>query len=454
MWFDGGRSVRPTRATFSFVLAGALGSGCAPANAPSAPFGPNGTDPAIRQGDDGGQWVARRGVGKGTPYAASVLSGPGVVYIVAGWGDRHLYEGFATIPMSGKVEHALRQPKCTYPQTPQGKYAMYAFDIALNREGRSVFMNSNVGVPVKKEFGWTFVSPEAGRTACHLADVNAGNVTVLAAGPEDTIWGAGPASPYLWRFASDGSAKNFALPKGVSAFDSLTEGPDRDMWAQPANAQVVMRISPGSGRVLAKYKAPCLAPAHALTAASGFVWGYANNCVFSILPSGVANAYPVSGLVAEDSPHAIAAGPDGNPWFISRPTGSAGGIATVNRTTRKATFVALPSSAEYALALGTGPDGNVYVTDANDDLYVYVLHPLSVDPPELTIPQVRDVARITVTEQGTATWKASSANPSVVKVAKTSTPSIFNVTAIGSGKTRLTIEDSVGNSVVVPVTVL
>ncbi|HET6276544.1 MAG TPA: hypothetical protein VFE16_11505 [Candidatus Cybelea sp.] len=396
--------------------------------------------------------MTRREVGKGTAYPANVLAGDGVVYIVAGWGKAHPYEGFATIPMSGKVMHAPRQPKCSYSGSP-GAYDMYALDIALNSEERSVFMNPNVTFSLRKEFGWTFVSPASGKSECHIADVSAGNLSVLTIGPQDTIWGAGAASPYLWRFSADGSAANFALPKGVTAFDSLVEGPDHVIWAQPENTQLVMRISPGSGRVLNRFKVPCPRPAHALAVVSGFVWGYADACVFAILPSGVANAYSVTGLVAEDSPHAIAAGPDGNPWFIQRAPGSAAAIATLDRDSKKATFVALPSGASDALALGTGPDRNLWVTDANDDLYTYVPNPLSVDPPSVTIPQVRDVARLTVTEHGTSRWRASSANTSVARIRKTSTPDVFAVTATGSGKTKLTIEDTVGNSVVVPVTV-
>lgn len=429
-------------------------SACALTSAPLMAPQSERVNPAIRQGDDGSRWVTRREVGKGTAYPANVLAGDRVVYIVAGWGKVRPYEGFATIPMSGRVVHAPRQPKCSYSGSTLGAYDMYAYDIALNREGRSVFMNPNVTFPLQKEFGWTFVSPASGKSECHIADVAAGDVSVLATGPQDTIWGAGATSPYLWRFSADGSAKNFALPKGVTAFGSLVEGPDHVMWAQPEKTQMIMRISPGSGRVLNSFKVPCPEPADALAVLSGSVWGYADGCVFAMLPSGVANAYSASGLVAEDSPHAIAAGPDGNPWFVQQPPGSAGAIAILDRNSKKVTFIPLPSGASDALALGMGPDRNVWVTDANDDLYTYVPDPLGVDPPAVTIPQVRDVARLTVTERGTSGWRASSANTSVARVEKTSAPDVFAVTATGSGKTKLTVEDTVGNSVVVQVTVL
>ncbi|MGA8576660.1 MAG: hypothetical protein WB609_13370 [Candidatus Cybelea sp.] len=441
---------------FACVLAASasLAAACSPGGTSlSAPGESRAASPQLLQRDDGKRWATISGVGKGTPYPANVLAGNGVVYIVAGWGKSHPYEGFATIDMLAQVRHAPRQPKCAYSGSTLGSYDMYAYDIALNHEGNSVFMNPDVAFPgSQEEFGWTFVSPSSGKSACYLADVSAGNLTVLATGPKDTIWGAGATSEYLWRFSSDGTATNFPLPAGVSAFESLVEGPDHVMWAQPYNTQTVMRISPGNGKVLSTYDVPCTLPVNALAVASGLVWGYANGCVYSITSSGVANFHTMNGMIAQDSPHAIAVGPDGNPWFVAL-RGSRQEIGTFNSSTGKSKFFALPPGAGPGLSLATGPDRNVWVMDENDDLYVHIPNPLRVDPSSVTFPQVRAVARLTVTERGTAKWRASSADTSIARIGKTSTPNVFRATATGSGKTTLTIEDTMGNSVVVPVTV-
>lgn len=412
------------------------------------------SSPAIRQANDKDRWVTLTGVGRGTGYPANVLAGKGLVYVVAGWGEKHQYESFATIEMSGRVKHAPRQPTCSYAGSTSGTYHMYAYDIALNHESNSVFMNPTVTFPSSAdEFGWTFVSPAGKRSACYLADVSAGNVSVLANGPEDMIWGAGTESPYLWRFAPDGTATNFALPSGVTAFASLVEGPDHVMWAQPANSATVMRISPGSGKLLSTYDVPCTSPVYALAVASGLVWGYADNCVYSISQTGTTTAYSVSGMVAQDVPHAIAGGPDGNPWFLET-RGSAGAIGTIDPTTGKARTAVLPPGGVYGLALATGPDENLWVTDENDDVYIYLPKRLRVSPRALTLPQIRAVARVTVTEPGVTTWKAFSAKTSVARVKQSSTtPSVFLVTAIGKGITTVTVRDAVGNSVALPVTV-
>ncbi len=438
----------------ALAMIASLASACSTTGTSLPGGGSHDGNPAILQRNERNRWVTLTAVGRGTPYAANVLAGRGVIYVVAGWGKVHRYESFATIDMNGAVSHAPRQPTCSYVGSISGTYHLYAYDIALNHEGNSVFVNPDITFPgLVNEFGWTFVAPTGKRSACYLADVSAGNVSVLATGPEDTIWGAGAASPYLWKFSADGSATNFALPAGVSGFGSLVEGPDRAMWAQPENAATVMRISPGSGRVLNTYEVPCALPVHALAVAYGLVWGYANGCIYSISPSGATRAYAVGGMVAEDSPHAIAAGPDGDPWFVERAGGSAGAIGTIAPSSGKSRKFALPAGASVALALGTGPDRNLWITDKNDDVYVYVPNPLRVDPGSVTLPQIRAVARLKVTETGITAWKATSANTAVARVKQSSTPSIFLVIATGSGSTTVTFRDATGNSVVVPVTV-
>lgn len=416
---------------------------------------PHAENPAILQGNDKDRWVTLTAVSRGTPYAANVLAGKDFVYVVAGWGKSHHYESFATIGMSGRVRHAPRQPVCDYAGSTSGTYHMYAYDIALNHENNSVFTNPNITFPGSvQEFGWTFVSPSGKRSTCYLADVAAGNVSVLANGPEDMIWGAGAESPYLWRFAPDGTATNFALPYGVTALASLVEGPDHVLWAQPANTATVIRISPGSGKLLSTYDVPCASPVYALTAASGYVWGYGDGCVYSISPTGATTSYAVSGMVAQDAPHAIAGGPDGNPWFLET-RGSAGAIGTIDPTTGKARTAVLPPGGVYGLALATGPDENIWVTDENDDVYIYLPKRLRVSPRSLTLPQIRAVARLTVTEAGVTAWKAASAKTSVARVQQSSMhANVFLVTAIGKGTTTVTVRDAVGNSVAIPVAVL
>ncbi len=448
---------RPPVLAITLAMLASLTSACSTTGAPSLPTAgataSRNAGPAIAQQDDGKRWLRIAGVGKGTPYTANVLAGKGVVYVLADWGKSRGHESFSTIDMSGHVAHAL-QPTCRYPGSTSGTYHLYGYDVALNHEGNSVFTNPNITFPGSvQEFGWAFVAPTGKRSACYLVDVSAGNLDVLTTGPEDTIWGAGTASPYLWKFSTDGSATNFALPTGVSAFGSLVEGPDHVIWAQPVNSTTVMRISPGRGKLLSTYDIPCASPVYSLAVASGLVWGYADDCVYSISPSGTAASYKAHGIVAENAPHAIAAGPDGNPWFLDMQSGSAGAIGTVNRINGESKKIALPADASYGLALGAGPDGNLWITDENDDVYVYVRDPLRVRPATLTLPQIRAVARVSVSEHGVTAWKAASGNTAVARVKQSDNPSIFLVLATGSGTTTVTVRDTVGNSVVIPVTV-
>jgi hypothetical protein len=410
--------------------------------------------PAILQQNNGDSWVTLAAVGEGgEPYNANVLAGKRVVYVLAyAMENSSAYVNFATIGMNGGVTHASGQPACNYPGSTFGTYDMYAYDIALNKGGNSVFMNPDIAFPgSKEEFGWTFVSTSGEQSECYLVNVgNGGNIFVLASGPKNTIWGLS-SGDYLWRFSSNGSSKHFSPPPSVTGFESLVEGPDHVMWAQPYNTQTVVRIDPDHGTVLSTYNVPCALPAYALTVASGLVWGYADGCVYSISPSGHATKYPVNDLLAQDSAHAIAAGPDGDPWFIDRNNGNE--LGTVNRQTGYPTIVSLPYGASYGVALGTGPDKNLWVMDENYDVYVYTPSPLSVSPTSVTLQHAGDTAQLTVTEVGTTSWNAASQDSQIATVKKTATKSVFTVKAVGPGYTTVTVKDKVGNSVAISVTV-
>ena len=85
-------------------------------------------------------------VDENAPYNANVLAGNGVVYAL---GNSKYTEGqtFATIGMNGSVSHAPGPPTCYYSGSTFGTYDMYAQDIALNKEGNSVYMNPNIAFP-------------------------------------------------------------------------------------------------------------------------------------------------------------------------------------------------------------------------------------------------------------------------------------------------------------------
>ena len=179
--------------------------------------------------------------------------------------------------------------------------------------------------------------------------------------------------------------------------------------------------------------------------------GIGNGCVYSVSPSGSAKEYSVNNLLAQDSAHAIAAGPDGNPWFIDRNDGNE--LGTVDRNTGYATITSLPNGANYGLALGEGPDRNLWVMDEDTNMYVYTPTPLSTSPTSVTLPDVGKSAKVTVTEPGTTRWTATSQDLSIATVKRGSAKNVFTVKAVSAGNTTVTIQDKIGNWVAVPVTV-
>lgn len=66
---------------------------------------------------------------------------------------------------------------------------------------------------------------------------------------------------------------------------------------------------------------------------------------------------------------------------------------------------------------------------------------------------IGDKNNLTVTENGTTSWTATSSSPGVASVAQGGHANVFVVTANGLGKTKVTVKDANSNSFVVSVTV-
>jgi VCBS repeat-containing protein len=84
---------------------------------------------------------------------------------------------------------------------------------------------------------------------------------------------------------------------------------------------------------------------------------------------------------------------------------------------------------------------------------VLVTNPITVTPIKLSFSNSGQKKTVNVSETGTSSWTATSSNTAVAKVAQGHSKSSFTVTSVGNGSCKITISDSVGNSVAVKVTV-
>ena len=171
-----------------------------------------------------------------------------------------------------------------------------------------------------------------------------------------------------------------------------------------------------------------------------------------ITPKGKVATFPIGGAFSSNETEQFCArGPDGEPWCASGNDGTVFRINTTSHTVTTFTPPLGPGARPDAVAPGS--DGNLWVDSVGGDLDVLVTNPMTVTPTKLSFSAPGQKKTVSVSETGTSSWTAKSSNIAVAKVAQGSSKSSFNVTSVGKGTCKVTISDSVGNSVAVQVTV-
>ena len=92
------------------------------------------------------------------------------------------------------------------------------------------------------------------------------------------------------------------------------------------------------------------------------------------------------------------------------------------------------------------------MVDGGQSVNIYLRNRLDVRPLHLTLSP-NDNAVLRASYRGELSLSATSANPSIATVGPAKTLNDFVVTAVAKGKTTVTVQDSIGNSFVIPVTV-
>jgi virginiamycin B lyase len=164
----------------------------------------------------------------------------------------------------------------------------------------------------------------AGKTHTYAFAVSPNIATEIAAGPDGALWvtlldeihGNGR----IGRITTAGSTSTFAVP-GTSYIDDITAGPDGALWFTD-NLGKVDRIT----------------------------------------TSGVVTEFSVGG-----EPYHIARGPDGNLWFTDHSSFRIGRITPSGHVT----YFSLPAKTDFPDAIGTGPDGALWLTVDGQNAAVY-----------------------------------------------------------------------------------
>jgi streptogramin lyase len=192
----------------------------------------------------------------------------------------------------------------------------------------------------------------------------------LAVAPDGRVWFVA-GTPWIGRLAANGVVTRFptriAGPRGWGSADSITAGPDGNLWFTGGSA--IGRITP-RGAVTAFPLRPGEASTDITSGPDGNLWfvlsvqgpnGWVEHLA-KITTSGAITAFapmtpPLYVSVLAD----LTAGPDGNVWFTKRDQ-----IGRITPDGRVRMFSPGLGGGDEVSSLTTGPDGNLWFTAFNE----------------------------------------------------------------------------------------
>src|SRR5215472_3212189 len=277
----------------------------------------------------------------------------------------------------------------------------------------------------------------------------------VALGPDGNVWFM--EGSHIGRITPTGQISEFRLPTGVGLTNSgVTGGFYGKIWFTESAAHLVGSIDPSSD-VLTEYNIPS-PPGGSRCDPDTIVSAGDGNLYFDCLVGALGQMSPATpGQVNyilqpwgfKRNVQDVAVGPDQGIWFVS---GTGAIIGEYNYKSQTVTGYIPPQSFAGPLSMIAGPDENVW-TSAGQNVDVYVLKVLTVNPKTLRFTGIGQQLSFRVTETGTSHWSAQSSNLAVATVAQGGNQRTFVVTAVGSGKCVITVSDTIGNLINVKVTV-
>jgi streptogramin lyase len=190
---------------------------------------------------------------------------------------------------------------------------------------------------------------------------------MIVAGPDGNLWftergdGTTPVA-IIGRITLTGEITEFSLPAGSQPW-WISAGPDDAMWFTDYGAQMIGRIALDG--TIQEFPLPTATarPVGITLGNDGNLWftEYTSTTnynptgnVASITPAGAVTEFPVG-----TDPSEIAAGPDGNIWYVAWYHTAIGRMTPTGQVTE----FALPRSS-FPHGIAAGPDGALWVTEA------------------------------------------------------------------------------------------
>jgi streptogramin lyase len=326
----------------------------------------------------------------------------------------------------------------------------YPQSLVLGADG-DFYMNSPSGYPAVAE-----VTP-AGKMVVISLPAGEWSYGGMVVGPDKDVWFT--EQLHLGRITAGGTVKQFSTPGNCGVAGSgITVGPDRDLWYTAscpfANGRVV-KLDPFTGATRS-WSIPSgedcdPSGAQIVAAPDGDLWypcGGGYGTIGRFTPHGKLMTYPIGSTAVI----AMTIGPDGDIWYVDD-LGVGSLLGRVDPENGHAVvYTPPPNESGREQSIAAGPDGNVWMAGGSA-MEIYILRQLRVTPKTLSFSGTGQTDDISVTEQKTDAWTASSSNNGVASVSTTDDPHAFAVESIGKGSCTISVKDAVGNTCRVSVSV-
>jgi len=276
----------------------------------------------------------------------------------------------------------------------------------------------------------------------------------IAAGQDGNAWVT--ADNNIYKVSPTGSIQQYAYPGGRGSNDPITVGPGNLLWFGDNISNSIGSIDPSNGTIL-EYAIgrSCGNVSSIVSPPDGNLWfncpAFNPGFVVRMTPAGATTFYQIP--EPNTLPLAATVGPGGWPFFIVDPSqGVQPGLLRVNTANGVMTMLPAPYGSDFFDGVAKGPDGNLWIS-GNGHIDVYIKDILGVKPGTLNFVSTNLTASIVGKETQNPTLTASSSNIGIATVTAGRSRNTFKVTSVGVGYCMITVQDSIGNSFNVSVTV-
>ncbi|HYK54605.1 MAG TPA: hypothetical protein VEV38_13880 [Candidatus Eremiobacteraceae bacterium] len=284
----------------------------------------------------------------------------------------------------------------------------------------------------------------------------------LGEGPDGNAWFVG--GWHIDKVTPSGTITQFAYPNNVpNSNASVVAGPGGLLWFIDSGNDSLDSIDTNTGQIVLHSIGQNTFGGFGLAAPKdGNLWfacigkmvgaPCGRLSIAKMTPAGQMSTYPVANEVVDIAAGTV--GPDKAPYFLAGTFITQNNLLRVDVSNGQQTLIASHyNGSEGFFSLAGGPDGNVWITDPPGNIAVYIRNVLSVIPTTLNFASSGLTGTLIAKERGSPTLNATSSNVGVATVVPDQQQNTFTVESKAVGSCVITIQDAIGNSFNVPVTV-